>query len=59
MAYFQTKSYHLLSPIRNEWQIPGGHARLSTTLAELQVGWEIFLQFAQTVGALSAAALER
>ena len=41
------------------------HARLPTTLAELQAGWEIWLQFALEVGAISrterepAAATER
>jgi hypothetical protein len=29
------------------------HARLPTTLAELQAGWEIFLEFAQEAGAIN------
>jgi hypothetical protein len=31
------------------------HARLPTALAELQSGWEIWLQFALEVGAISRA----
>ena len=31
------------------------HARLPTTVAELQSGWEVWLQFAVEVGAISGA----
>ena len=33
-----------------------GHARTPAALAELQGGWEMFLQFAMEVGALSCEA---
>jgi hypothetical protein len=38
--------------IRNRARFSGSHARLAAALAELQAGWEVFLQFAMEVGAV-------
>ncbi len=42
-----------MQEIRSGGQWNGRHARMATALAELQSGWEIFLQFAQAVRAIS------
>jgi len=41
--------------IRSQGHGRAVHARLPTTLAELQVGWEFFLDFALEVGAIGSA----
>lgn len=42
--------------IRSQFWKQGGHARTPAALAELQAGWEIFLQFAVEAGAIRGAA---
>jgi hypothetical protein len=41
--------------IRSQSQQSAAHARLPTAVAELQTGWEIFLEFALDIGALGGA----
>jgi hypothetical protein len=41
--------------IRNQNQQHAAHPRMAAAVAELQMGWEIFLEFARTVGVLDEA----
>jgi hypothetical protein len=42
-----------VSELRRQAQLERAHARTSTTLAQLALGWDVFLQFAASVGAIS------
>jgi hypothetical protein len=52
---YEDLQWHLLTRVRelrSRALPPGSHPRLPTTLAELETGWEIWLQFASEAGAI-------
>jgi len=53
---YEDLQQHLLTRVRElrgRALAPAAHPRLPTTLAELQTGWEIWLQFAREAGAIT------
>lgn len=50
----QERLQNRVRELRTQMQLSGAHARLPTALAELQCGWEIWIEFALEAGAISS-----